>query len=273
MNANIAALVNVLESDGIEYQSLHPAGNLIRLTGTPHVFANHLTPFNRDVHGLICKDKHFQQLLLPEGWYPATKAYLDPNTSVAYQEYVDFKSYKEIREDILENFTLPIIIKANRLSMGHHVFLCNSSEDVDTAIESVYQDSKHYDYVLLAQEYLNIKSEYRVVYFEGKIHFMYLKDNSTAEFRNNLSPLHWEEAEAVDVDSDDKIWFEAEAICQIITESLSIEYFGLDLAVTTDGHLKIIEINGGPGFAKYIRDCGDEKVQSLYRAMLKKLGK
>lgn len=157
--------------------------------------------------------------------------------------------------------------------MGHHVFLCNSSEDVERAIESVYQDSKHYDYVLLAQEYLNIKSEYRVVYFDGQIHFMYLKDNSTAEFRNNLSPLHWEEAEAVDVDSDDKIWFEAEAICQIITESLSIEYFGLDLTVTTDGHLKIIEINGGPGFAKYIRDCGDGKVQSLYRVMLKKLGK
>jgi carbamoylphosphate synthase large subunit len=273
MNSNISALVNVLESDGIEYQSLHPAGNLIRISGTPHVFANHLTPFNRDVHGLICKDKHFQQLLLPEGWYPHTKAYLDPHTSAAYQEYVDLKSHEEIREDILKNFQLPLIIKANRLSMGHHVFLCNSSEEIDTSITKMYEDSKHYDYVLLAQEYLDIKSEYRVVYFDGQIHFMYLKDNSTAEFRNNLSPLHWDEAQAVDIQPEDKIWFEADSICQIITESLDIEYFGLDLAVTTDGHLKIIEINGGPGFAKYIRDCGGKKVQSLYRAMLRKLGK
>ncbi len=48
------------------------------------------------------------------------------------------------------------------------------------------------DYVALAQEYIKIKHEYKVIFYRKKLQFSYLKNNTTAKYSDNLNSLHWQ---------------------------------------------------------------------------------
>ena len=59
-------------------------------------------------------------------------------------------------------------------------------------MRAIFTDGMHYDYIFLAQEYISIAQEYRVLVYDNELQFVYLKDNSEADFTGNISPLHFE---------------------------------------------------------------------------------
>ncbi|MBP6257266.1 hypothetical protein KA405_06340 [Patescibacteria group bacterium] len=102
------------------------------------------------------------------------------------------KSYQELINDIEESFSYPVIVKMNKGTMGKHIYKCNTSSEVETALRSVFTRDKNYDFMALVQDYISIETEYRVVVYNNIISFVYHKDNNEAEFTGNLSPLHFE---------------------------------------------------------------------------------
>src|SRR5690606_31402181 len=107
-----------------------------------------------------------------------------------------------IIDEVKLNFAFPLIIKMNSGSVGKNVYLCQNELDLKKAVEKIFNHfDKDHDYLLLAQEYVRIAKEYRVIVRKGRVALAYLKDNSSATFSGNLSPLHWENGTAVLIES------------------------------------------------------------------------
>lgn len=269
MMVNIECVIKACEGLGIEYKVLDEHSNFIEICSTPaHYFIQTKTPLSTSDFVEICKDKDYTYKLLKDFVrMPKTKSYLDPYIAPEYDEYRGFASYDQILTDIQKEFSLPLIIKKNKGSVGRNVFLCKTVTELNDAVRVVLDhNSKHYDYVVLAQEKLDIAQEYRVVVYKNKVEFAYLKDNSKAKFTGNLSPLHWEGAKASLVNDDLHIKFQE--IVSAIAERLDLKWAGLDLVYDVNGDWYLVEINSHPSFSKYVEDNGDQRVVELYRKVL-----
>ncbi|MBP6257268.1 hypothetical protein KA405_06350 [Patescibacteria group bacterium] len=66
---------------------------------------------------------------------------------------------------------------------GQHVYKCNSKDDIVSAIESIFTQDNMYDYVILAQEYIEIQREYRVIVYNNKVQIVYYKNVENAIFQ------------------------------------------------------------------------------------------
>ena len=169
-----------------------------------------------------------------------TKRYYDPDGKS--QKKV---SYDEIFADIHTNFSLPMMIKMNKGSQGKHVYKCDTNEEVETAVRSIFTRDENYDFMALAQEFIEIKEEYRVLIYNNEVQFAYLKDNSEAYFTGNISPLHHEGAKAILL-SDPQILEELRHFVAKICTRISLHYNGLDIIRNKEGKLMLIELNGMP---------------------------
>ncbi len=270
---NIECLIKACNETNTSYKILDEHSNFIQVgTINPHYFIQTKVPFQRSDFVQICKDKDYTYKLLNNSVeIPFTKSYLDPFVSPDYDEYKKESSYDEILLDILKSFTLPVIIKKNKGSVGRNVFLCRSEEEVEKAVKKVLdQSSKDYDYLVLAQEYIDIKKEYRVVIYNEKVDFVYLKDNSQGEFVGNLSPLHWENSKAILI--EDKVLYDGlQKLTDLISKKLELKWAGLDVVEDKSGKYWLIEVNAHPSFTRFVEDNDDETVVSLYKKVLEDL--
>ncbi|MCC3465308.1 MAG: alpha-L-glutamate ligase, partial [Microcoleus sp. PH2017_06_SFM_O_A] len=131
-------------------------------------------------------------------------------------------------------------------------------------------NSKDYDYVCLAQEYIDIRHEYRAVFFNHKLVLLYEKDKSDAKFAGNLSPLHWEGAKAKHI-TDSEIISEIENFVRPVFEEIRINYGGFDIALDTNGKYWLIEINSSPNFEIFVRDNHRRIAVKMFKDMLESL--
>jgi len=237
-----------------------------------YLFANAATPFNTDTQANVFADKGFTHDLLADlEIIPKTLGYPDPSTDSQYQSYVVHKNISKISDNILNNFSLPVIIKKNRGYKGVNVFSCDSKEEIQKSLKIIFnKDSRDYDYLALAQDKINIKQEFRAIVFGGVLLLTYFKDNSKAKFTGNLSPLHWQGAKTVVV-SDDNILGQITKLVHTVNSHLPIGFAGLDLAIDQNGKLWLIEINSRPGFDLFVRDNGKDKIVAMYESILKKI--
>ncbi len=208
-------------------------------------------------------DKAYQyELLQDKVRMPLTKAYLDPKSK--YQQFATLSTVQAIQEEIEKQFSFPVVVKRNRGSEGEHVFLVNSPTELQDKIAVIFnQQDSLYDYVLIAQQYIQPVKEYRVMIFDQKVQFAYIKDNSQATFTGNLSPLHWEKALAVDV-ADDVTLQKINDLCQKFFSAWKLKFAGLDIIEDERGEFWLIEVNTAPSLALYVKSCGEEKVIDLY---------
>lgn len=249
-------------------------GNLISIDTQKKIyFANYSTPFNSDSIHRICKDKEFTAKLVGEVIQtPRTHSFFDPFPKAEENKcYIKEKSYEEIAERILSEFSLPVIVKMNSGRQGANVFLAHTSEEVLSSIKEIFNHtSQHYDYIALAQEYVERAQEFRVVVFKGEIVLVYEKDFSGATFSGNLSPLHYENAVAHHV--NDPVLIQAlTKFIQPLQQVVGVEFAGLDVILNTKGEMYLVEINSQPGFGIYIRDNGEEEIVSLYKKLIQSL--
>lgn len=234
-----------------------------------HYFFNRISGLNNESISCMFDDKFYIQLLLEDVVnMPRTYSYIDSCAPQLYRSYKTQNTNSKIVNSILENHTFPVILKPNKGSFGHNIFLCKNKRDIKRAIRNIYnQKSRHYDHVLLSQDILNIKEEYRVIVYKNKLQFMYKKDISDAKFIGNLSPLHWENSKTVLI-KDEKLLSEIKDFIKPISIKVDVQYAGLDVVRDEKGNLWLLEINSKPGFLKYLEHNSDDEIYKLYIKLL-----
>ncbi len=276
MLANIQMLIKACEQLGYEYEVIHESGNLVMVYHEKHryPFANWTTPLNSTSVSRLCEDKqYFYESFKHCISMPKTLGYLSPICDPKYANYVKYSKVEQIVENIELNFNYPVIIKKNRGSLGNNVFKCETQPEVLDSLLKIYmRETKGRDYIALAQEYIKINQEYRVLFVDGVLHCAYEKNIQDATYIGNLSPLHWEGSIAKLV-HDSTLLEQFQQFCQPLFQYGELRYVGLDLAVDTDNNLWLIEANSAPGIDYLLRDCGEEIVIEWYKKALMALFK
>lgn len=255
---------------GVEYQIIHKDKIAVRIKIREkyYYFIHHHKPFNTKDVAWICRDKDLSYTILGGKLnVPRWKSYLTPYAEEPHRHLVRFHSIESISEDMEREFRYPFIVKQNRGTMGHNVFLCNERTDVVKALEAIYHGNGNRDYLAIAQEKIDIVREYRVVVYKRNVIFSYLKDNSAAKFNGNWSPLHWEGAKAELVEGKE-LNAQFEEFLKPIYEEIDLIFGGIDIAVDRAGKMWLIELNSSPGLGHFIKDCGDKEVVRMYEIML-----
>ena len=274
MLTNISLVLEACRELNIPYEILHPSQNLIRIRhgGEDYFFVNYMTAFDSGSLAQIFKDKEYTyQLLKAHINTPKTLSFVSPHCEDKYQKYLSFPDIESIVLEVNKNFAFPVIIKRNRGSGGNNVFLCESGEQIKAALEIIFNvNSKDYDYVALAQEYIEITREYRAIFCKEKLVLLYEKDKSQAEFAGNLSPLHWEGAKAQHI-TNSRVIAEIEDFVRPVFAEMAIDYAGFDIALDTKGAYWLIEINSSPNYDIFVRDNDRQIVVTMFKGILESL--
>ena len=268
---NISLLLQACENLNISYEILHPAENLIKikLNNKSHYFCNYSTPLINQAVAHLIKDKEYTyHVLNKKVKLPRTIGFLSPFCNIEYKIYLKFPTIQDIVLEIKEKFETPVIVKRNSGASGHNVFLCQNQHEIETALKEIFNiNSKKYDYVALAQEFIHIKSEYRAIFLNKELALLYEKDINDAKFIGNLSPLHWDGAKAKYI-NDPQILSEIANFARPIFEELDLDYAGLDIVLDRDNQYWLIEINSHPNYSIFTRDNGEEPVLKIFEKML-----
>ncbi len=230
-------------------------GNFVEVHGrTPLFFVNFATPWNDGATNALCGDKEFTyRLLHTHLQMPETHAYFDPTfTRAKYTKFKTHSTRDEIVAEIQTQCTFPVIVKMNSGSRKRNVFLCNNPAQIKRALNSIFNKrSQNYDYIALAQTYIDIAQEYRVIVFNKRVLLVY-KKNSRCEIVNNQNII-------------EKIT----AFIQPIFTRTHVQFAGLDVAVDTHDTMFLLEMNSKPGFDGFARHNSEEAVVQLFEKMLK----
>ncbi len=267
---NVSLLLKACENLNISYEILKPAENLIKikLNNKHHYFCNYSTPLINQAVAQLIKDKEYTYHVLNKNVkLPRTVGFLSPFCDIQYKIYLKFPTIQDILLDIKGKFKTPVIVKRNSGSGGHNVFLCQNTDEIETALKEIFNINHKYDYVAIAQEFIHIKSEYRAVFLNKELVLLYEKDISNAEFAGNLSPLHWNGAKAKYI-NDPQILLEIANFAKPIFEELDLDYGGLDIVLDRDNQYWLIEVNSHPNYSIFTRDNGEEPVLKIFEKML-----
>jgi glutathione synthase/RimK-type ligase-like ATP-grasp enzyme len=274
MLTNIEILLAACEELNIPYEILHPSQNLIRLKqgGEEYYFVNYMTPFNSASVAEIFKDKEYTyQLLNGKTNTPRVLGFVSPQCHEKYKKYLIFPDIESIVLEVNKKFAFPVILKRNRGYGGNNVFLGKTREQIKEALEIIFNvNSKDYDDVALAQEYIEIAHEYRAVFCKEKLVLLYEKDKSQAKFAGNLSPLHWEGAKAKHI-INPNLMSEIEDFVKPVFAEIAINYAGLDIALDKKGQYWLIEINSSPNYDIFVRDNDRQIVVTMFKGILETL--
>jgi glutathione synthase/RimK-type ligase-like ATP-grasp enzyme len=242
----------------------------IKLPDRIHYIINSNLGLISSTEAHLCIDKAYQYEILNQVVnMPPTISYLDPFSK--YSDFAPYKTHQEIENQIINDFSFPMVIKKNTGTEGENIFACNNRLEVKKAIQAIFNlNSYLYDHVLIVQERIDIKNEYRAIFYKNKIELLYKKDNSQAQFIGNLSPLHFTGAKAVDI-SDNKLLQKVESFVLPVFEKINLSYAGFDIAEDQAGKLWLIEINSVPGYGYYLENNKEKKVVELFKKILQDL--
>jgi len=269
----VHCVVQACESLQIPYTFLDDHQNLVRVElGKPYYFINYTSPFGRHDTVRICRDKEFTYRIIKDiVRTPRTSGYLDPLCREELRKYAKFKNIVEISAAIQREYSLPVIVKRNQGTRGRNVFLCQTPPEITAALQQIFNpNTKGYDYVAIAQSYIPIQREFRVILFFEEVLLIYQKNTTGATFTGNLSPLHWENSRA-ELITDPFIWQQIHDFIAPLNRVLELQFSGLDLVQDFDGNWWLIEINSQPDFELFIRDNGEAPVIEIYKKMLIRL--
>ncbi|MCC5602738.1 ATP-grasp domain-containing protein [Nostoc favosum] len=268
---NVSLVLQACKNLNISYEIIHPAENLIKikLNNKHHYFCNYSTPLINQAVSHLIKDKEYTyHALNKKVKLPRTLGFLSPFCELQYKMYLKFPSFQDIILEIKDKFETPVIVKRNSGAGGHNVFLCQNTDEIETALKEIFNiNYKKYDYVAIAQEFIHIKSEYRAIFLNKELVLLYEKDISDAEFAGNLSPLHWNGAKAKYI-NEPQILSEIANFAQPIFEELDLDYGGLDIVLDRDNQYWLIEVNSHPNYTIFTRDNGEEPVLKVFEKML-----
>lgn len=269
----VQCVVQACECLKIPYSFLDDHQNLVRVElSKPYYFINYTSPLGRHDTVRICRDKEFTYRIIKNVIQtPRTTGYLDPLCRAELRKYAKFINIAEISAAIQREYTLPVVVKRNQGTRGRNVFLCRAPEEITIALQQIFNpNAKGYDYVAIAQTYIPIHREFRVILFFEEILLIYQKNITGATFTGNLSPLHWENSRAEQI-TDPMLWQQIRDFIAPLSHVLELQFSGLDIAQDFDGNWWLIEINSQPDFELFIRDNGEAPVIEIYKKILTRL--
>ena len=271
-NIHTEALLKACNDLNIKYRDVGESGVFIEIeaNGKKHHFISSRSPLNNTVIDEIARDKgHTYELLGDVIKMPKTYSYIDPKPDKEFLEpYAKFKSISGIVNDIEAKLPYPFIIKMNRGSRGDNVYKVDDRDTAIKALETIFdKTSRKYDYVALAQEYVPIKADYRVTVVNKKIELVYRKDNTNAKFVGNLSPLHWEGAKAV-IETDADLIKRISSFILPIFDHLDLQYAGLDVVLSDNNELFLLEINTHPAYNSLVEHCGNKSLVKVFKRII-----
>lgn len=272
-NPNTRCLMRACDELGVAYTVRDTIGNwvTVHLDRDLH-FVRSKTPFNSSAMDVIFRDKEYSyRLLHSEIQTPETVGYLDPHVEEQWQSLVEFKTIDAIQDDIVKRFGVPVIVKRNSGSHGDHVFMATSPAQVRHALEAIFDKTKViYDVVAIAQPYIDIAREYRVLWFRGQVMLVYEKVTTQGK-PVSLSPLANPGSVTRIIPLDDPISVQIRSFLERSPTIRGFEYCGFDVAIDVAGVMWLIEVNGWPGTNKLTRDNGDEPLIAVYKKILHQL--
>ena len=269
MEQNIICLTAACTELGLQFEFIDEEHNFLRVrcNGQAHYFQLNRTPFNAESVASICKDKYHTYCLLKEYVrFPKTLSFMSYNVDHRYKEYLQYRSLQEILAVVESELSYPCIIKSNSGSFGSNVFLCHSRTEAQDAIQRIFNKNSHlYDYILLAQEFVPTKEEYRLVCFKEEPVLAYKRSANPREF----NARYWENSasRAVFV-TQQEIIQELQEFIRPVYGVLNIGFVGFDIIRSFDNELYVLELNSGPRFDHFIDSNGPEHVISMYKDIL-----
>lgn len=271
MEQNVVCLTAACSELGIQFEFIDVEQNFLKIlcNGQAHYFQLNRTPFNSESVAGICKDKyHTYRLLKGSVRFPKTLSFMSYNVDQRYKNYLKYQSPREMLTAIESELCYPFIIKSNSGSLGSNVFLCHSRNKAHDSIQQIFSKHSHlYDYVLLAQEFIKTKEEYRLVCFKSKPVLTYKRSSNPNEF----NARYWENGphSTLYVTHEETIQ-ELQEFVRPIYRQLDIGFVGFDIIRSFDDALYLLELNSGPRFDHFIRSNGPEQVIGMYKTVLSK---
>ncbi|WP_163836058.1 ATP-grasp domain-containing protein [Spartinivicinus ruber] len=272
MLPQLVCLTKALQNLHIPYSLLDPEGNLIRveLHSKSYLFQRSRTPFNSESVAQICLDKeHTYHILKNVINMPKTIGFLDYQQASEYPQYTYFDSLDKIIEEIEAKFSYPLVVKRNRGALSKNVFLCQFKKELIDALNAIYnRKSLDYDYVALAQYFINTKQEYRVVFFKNELILAYERYTDQQGFKANYWNLPGGCSKYI---TDSCLLEELKNFVEPIFQHIPAAMVGVDIIRDISGDLFLVELNSGPKFSHFIEFNGEELIIEMYKTIFKKL--
>jgi glutathione synthase/RimK-type ligase-like ATP-grasp enzyme len=266
MEANIRCITQACQLNGFEHRFIDVNKNCV-LVENELYFQLNRSPFNTESMAALCKDKEFQYNLLKDQInLPKTMGFLDISSMQKYHQYLNYDSIDGIISAIEDNFSYPVVIKQNKGALGINVFCCHDSSQVKEGIKQVFnKQSRDYDYVVLAQQFIKAKMEIRVIFFDGQPVLSY--ERIFAE--NSFGARYWEtdEGKALPVESEELVQRCAREFAPAVTLK-GLRFVALDIIIDEQDQLHLLELNSGPQVNHFIANNGEKPVVEMYARIL-----
>ncbi|WP_082669097.1 ATP-grasp domain-containing protein [Pseudoalteromonas rubra] len=273
MERQVACLIEACKQLGMRYECIDNEQNLVRVyfNHGAEYFELNKTPFNSESIYGICRDKmHSYQAFNQVVAMPETLSFLDPNVPDEYKHYLQYQTMDEIVVAVERQFGYPVVVKSNSGALGVNVHLCRDQASLIAAFTEIFNgQSKHYDYLALAQAYVENKAEYRLVCGFGEPLLAYKRGMA-----QTFNVRYWEKNEVATLEQDEALITALFEFVKPVFELANIGFVGFDIILGQDDQFYLIELNSSPKFNHLIIDnpeLGPSAVASMYKNMLLKL--
>jgi glutathione synthase/RimK-type ligase-like ATP-grasp enzyme len=190
----------------------------------------------------IADDKYATYEVLYNAGIPVIehKLLFNPKYRSAYKS--DLKFWREIVDYYKIQKNKKVVVKANYGSQGSQVYLCESVHDIKKYIKKLFKRNES----ISICPFYEFDVEYRTIYLDGECMLTFGKYRSKS-WKNNLSrgaiPKILEDGEL------------KERICdmaQRIAKAMNMKFTSIDIILTKDNELQVIEVNSGVTMNKFI---------------------
>ena len=233
------------------------------------------------------------------------KMIFNPKTRSVYYE----NEFIEEAKKLLAKNNFKIVIKANDSYEGKDVYICKTEKEIENIVRKLFEENND---TLSASPYLDIDFEYRVIYLCGEILYIYKKRKPyvTGDGKKSLKELiqkkekegkividiskdldlkyipkekeeitiSWKHnlnngAEPILVDENDEFIDKVKEIAVNAGNAINIKFASVDIAVTSDKKIYVMEINASVCMNKFseIIPGGYEIVKNIYSKAVDKM--
>ena len=222
--------------------------------------------------------------------------------------YFKNKFLNEAKELLKQNEN-KVVLKANDSCKGKDVHYCSTESEIEDTVQKLFDENKD---TLSACPYLEIDYEYRVIYLDGEIIYIYKKkkpyvigngvstvrelidnkfEKEPVDLCRDLSleyipnkdeevTISWKHnlssgAEPIIVDESDEYLPEIQKIALKAGNAMNIRFASVDIALTNNKEILVMEVNGNVCMNKFseIIPNGYEIAKSIYKEALLELMK
>lgn len=228
----------------------------------------------------------------------------NPETRSKFYE----NKFIEDAKELLRQNNNKVVIKANDSCKGKDVYFCSNEEEIENIVKELFKEKNN---SLSACPYVDISYEYRTIYLCGEILYIYKKKkpyvigngrNTIEELIANKFPedikidvckeidlnsipddgeevtISWKHnlsggAEPIVIDETDEFMLKIKEIAKRAGDALNIKFASVDVVVTENKEILVMEINGGVCMNKFseIIPNGYEIAKSIYAKAIDKM--